>query len=121
MNKAAAQTEAFEVPIKPRKGYLISPQDGDVFETGTPITFTGGGYSPDHDPCSFDEVSWHSNIQGYLGTGNQLVKTDLILGTHRITMTLPDGTGGEAKTGVWIKIVEDNDDCGDSHNKRKNY
>ena len=123
LNKASEQTEPFEVPIKPRKGYLISPQDGDVFKVGTPITFTGGGYSPDHDACSFDEVSWHSNIQGYLGTGNQLVKTDLILGTHRITMTLPDGTGGEAKAGVWIKVVEEitgtiDDNC---HNEKRDY
>lgn len=113
LHKSSVQTEAFEVLIKPRQGYLYSPREGQTFKVGTSITFLGGGYSPDHDPCSFDEVSWLSSLQGHLGTGNQLVKDNLIPGTHRITMTMPDGAGGEAKTGVWIKVkdVEDGGSC----------
>ncbi len=120
LHKAAAQTEPFDVPIKPRKAYLYSPHEGEIFQAGTSITFLGGGYSPDHDPCSFDEVSWHSNIQGHLGTGNQLVKSDLVPGTHHITMIMPDGARGEAKAGVWIKIAEKIESAGDHSHDRKN-
>ncbi|WP_276371023.1 hypothetical protein [Chryseolinea sp. H1M3-3] len=110
LQKVSVQTEPFEVPVKPRKAFLYSPQDGETFTAGTSISFLGGGYSPDHDPCGFDEISWHSNIQGYLGAGNQMSKNDLIPGTHRIIMSMPDGAGGEVKTGVWIRVVEEGDD-----------
>jgi hypothetical protein len=122
LHKATAQTEPFEVKIKPRKAYLYTPHERDNFNVGTSVTFLGGGYSPDHDPCSFDEVSWHSNIQGHLGSGNQLVKTDLIPGTHHITMIMPDGASGEAKAGVWIRIVEEINDASvdHCHDRRKN-
>ncbi len=105
--KASVQTEPFEVTIKPRMAYLFSPNDGERFRVGSSITFLGGGYSPDHNPCGFDEVSWHSNIQGHLGSGNQLLRSDLVPGTHHISMIMPDGSGGDAKAGVWIKITED--------------
>jgi hypothetical protein len=106
LQKASVQTEPFEVPVKPRKALLYSPREGEKFGGGTPVTLLGGAYSPDHNPCSFEEISWHSNLQGYLGSGNQLIRTDLVVGTHYITMSAPDGAGGEAKAGVWIRIEE---------------
>jgi hypothetical protein len=96
---------------------LYAPRDGQTYKADTPITFTGGGYSPDQGTCGFDEVSWHSHIQGYLGSGNQFVKTDLMPGTHRITMSLPDGEGDEAKASVWIKVIDKEHDAA-NHNTR---
>ncbi len=117
--KASFQTEPFEVPVKPRKAYLFSPQEGDKFRVGESITFMGGGYSPDHDPCGVEAISWHSNIQGYLGSGNQLLRADLVPGTHHITMTMPDAIGGEAKAGIWIKIKEGGEDRSDDHHQHR--
>jgi len=51
------------------------------------------------------------------------VKTDLIPGTHPITMIMPDSAGGEAKPGVWIKIVEEINDASvdHCHDRGKNF
>jgi hypothetical protein len=106
LEKASVQTEPFEVSIKPRKAFLYSPREGETFTNGNPVMLLGGAYSPDHTPCTVEAVSWHSNLQGHLGTGNQLLKSDLVIGTHCITMLAPDGLGGETKASVWIKIEE---------------
>jgi hypothetical protein len=114
LRSAVAQTEPFAVPHKPRKAHFLSPQEGEVFRAGDPVTFIGGGHSPDGGTCAFDEVAWHSSLEGLLGTGYQMVRKDLRPGTHRITLSLPDGACGEAAASVWIKIAEEGDapaDC----------
>jgi hypothetical protein len=111
---AMAQTEPFAVPHKPREAHIVSPRDGQTYKAGASVTFTGGGYSPDGGTCAFDEVAWHSSIDGLLGTGYQLVRNDLRPGMHRITLSLPDGDHGEAAASIWIKIAEEDDapaDC----------
>jgi hypothetical protein len=113
LDRISKQSEPFEVPIKPTKAYLYAPEDGETYKPGTPVTFCGGGYSPDH-VCGPEAVSWHSSIQGYLGSGNQLIKSDLISGTHCITIAMRDGQGGEAKASVWITVAEEADDCKDT-------
>ena len=107
LQSAAAQTEPFDVRRKPRQAHVVSPREGDVFRAGVPVAFMGGGYSPDGGVCAPDETLWRSSLDGTLGTGMQLVRGDLQPGTHRITLTLPDGAGGEATAGVWIRVVEE--------------
>jgi hypothetical protein len=118
LNKVSVQTENFEVPVKPRRAYMYSPREGEKIRAGSSITFIGGGYSPNHDPCTYDEISWHSSIQGYLGNGNQVVRNDLVPGTHLITMILPDGADGEAKASAWIKVY-DNENGSNGHDQHR--
>ncbi len=116
LRSAVARTEPFAVPRKARKAHLFSPREGDIFGTGQPVSFMGGGHSPEGGTCAPDEVMWRSSLEGTLGTGYQMVRGDLRTGSHRITLSLPDDAGGEAAASVWIKIVEGGDvpaDCSD--------
>jgi hypothetical protein len=110
LRTTVATTEPFVVPRKPRVAHLVSPREGEVFRVDEPIAFLGGGYSPDGGTCDLHEVSWHSNLDGLLGTGYHVVRDDLRAGTHRITLNLPDGQRGEANASTWIRIVDRDED-----------
>ena len=103
---AVATSEPFVVPRKPRSAHLVSPAEGQTFNVGNPVVFTGGGYSPDGGTCAPDEVTWQSSLDGLIGTGYQVVRDDLRPGRHRVTLTLPDGAHGEASASVWIRILD---------------
>lgn len=120
LRSAAAQTEPFPVPKKTCKAHLFSPREGDSFRAGQPVSFAGGGHSPDGGTCAFGEVIWRSNLEGMLGTGYQMVRSDLRPGKHRITLSLPGGGGGEESASVWITIGDEGDateDCSDGGNR----
>lgn len=86
---------------------MVSPREGDVFPAASPVTFTGGGYSPDGGACGPHEVAWHSSLDGLLGTGYQVVRDDLRPGMHRITLSMPNESRGEATASVWIRILDE--------------
>jgi len=109
LRSAVATTEPFAVARKPRQAHLCAPHDGQVFRAGAPVTLIGSGYSPDGGTCEINDVAWHSNLDGCLGTGVHVVRDDLRPGTHRITLSMPDGARGEATASVWIRIGEDGD------------
>jgi hypothetical protein len=101
------ESEPFAVRRKPRRAYIVSPQNGQTFCAGEPVVFAGAGHSPDFGTSAEDEVTWTSSLECCgLGTGSYLVRDDLPPGTHRITLVTQDGQGGETSTSVWIKIIE---------------
>ncbi|HET7326307.1 MAG TPA: M66 family metalloprotease [Nocardioidaceae bacterium] len=101
---ATTESEAFTVEAKPRKAYLLAPQPGTTFRAGQPVVLRGGGFSPEAQTTPFDEVAWSSNRDGPLGVGYEVVVQTLSTGKHRVTMSFPDGLGGEASAGVWIDV-----------------
>jgi hypothetical protein len=106
LSAAVLDSELFVVRRKPRQAHIVSPQNGQTFRAGEPVVFAGGGHSPDFGTSASDEVAWSSSQQCELGTGSYLVRDDLPPGSHRITLSTPDGQGGETSVSVWIKVVE---------------
>jgi len=100
------ETEPFAVPRKPREAYILALDQGDAaFTQGEPVLFMGSGFSPDFGTPDLEEMVWRSDVDGALGVGHQILAQTLSKGHHRITLTIPDGLGGEVSTGVDILVT----------------
>jgi len=93
---------------------IITPSDGDEFNEGESITFTGRALYGSQ-PYTYN---WYSNFDGYLGTGNIIKVSDLtpIIKdgrsiAHTIKLIILDGknTMGEASISVMVKST--NNQC----------
>lgn len=105
IRSTTVETEPFQVERKPRQAYLLSPRPGATFTVGEAVVLHGGGFSPDLQTSPFDDVVWSSSRDGALGVGYEVVTQSLSPGRHRLTMSVPDGFGGEASASVWIDVV----------------
>ncbi len=54
---------------------IMSPPDNSTFGPGVQITFTGQASDPEDGPLTGDSLDWYSDIDGYLGSGEQLTTT----------------------------------------------
>lgn len=114
LHSVTVQTPPFKVALKPRTARIVSPRDGQQFARGAPVVLLGAGHSPDGGVCAPDEVAWHSNIEGFLGSGHHLICDELRPGLHHITASLPDGQHGQANASVWIRVGEEAASCAPS-------
>lgn len=66
---------------------------------------TGFVYSTFDDPSSADDLNfnWHSNINGFLGNGEQ-IRATLSSGDHIITVTVSDRYGNSASDTIQFKV-----------------
>src|SRR5262249_46376824 len=104
LRTAVATSEAFTVPHKGYQPYIITPVHDAVFSAGDTVELLGGGFSPSFGTSQYEDVSWSSNRDGNLGVGYQLVAHRLSPGRHRITLTVPDGLGGDATAAITLTI-----------------
>jgi hypothetical protein len=111
LGSTAVETDPFPVRRKTRRAYIVTPHEGETFGVGQPVNFSGAGHSPDLGVSAFEEVTWSSSLAGTLGAGYQVTRDDLRAGTHRITLSVPDGQGGESTASVWIRIEEPQPPC----------
>jgi hypothetical protein len=98
------ESDPFAVPVKPVQAHILEPQPDAVYREGEAVVLRGGGFSPDHETTRFDEVSWRSSLEGHLDVGYELAVATLSPGRHRITLSVPDGLGGEATAGAFIEV-----------------
>jgi hypothetical protein len=104
-----ADSEYFSTAEKPRQAHILSPKPGVRFKQGELVVLQGGGFSPDFGMTDFDDVLWTSNRDGAIGVGYEVVTHTLSAGRHRITLTVPDGLGGEATTAASIEVAAEDD------------
>jgi len=77
-----------EYSVKP-KGWLLwilAPVSGSVVDPESTVSLAAQGYHVEEHRPSFDEITWSSSLDGYVGQGAQLVAT-LSPGDHTITAT----------------------------------
>jgi hypothetical protein len=103
---SVARTEAVARPPQSAQAYIIRPARGTRFTAGAPVTFVGGGFSPDFGTSDFDDVVWSSNRDGEIGVGYQVITRALRPGRHRITLAVSDGMGGEATASTTVVVEE---------------
>jgi len=104
MRAGVAMSEPFRVPLKPNTVEILTPHNGDVFEPGQPVPLFGFTHSSvgSSDP---DGLNWSSSIDGFLGSGAQVVAHALTPGRHGITLSSEDGLGGEISTSIYVKVL----------------
>ncbi len=66
---------------------ITSPTESATVQS--PVTLEGSGTDAEDGVLSSDSLSWSSNVDGILGTGNSL-ETELSAGEHTITLTVTD-------------------------------
>lgn len=79
---------------------VIDPDNGDTYNQGTPVQFIGAATDDQDDTTTLsNSITWTSNLQGLLGTGPSVVRSDLVVGTHIVTASVTD-SGGLSDTEV---------------------
>jgi outer membrane protein assembly factor BamB len=80
---------------------ISSPEDGDIYDTRTPVTFNGSGSSDqDKDPLSF---FWVSSVSGYISREASFTAL-MPEGEHRITLYVNDGNAHNASVRISITV-----------------
>ncbi len=83
-----------DVNDPPTNPVILSPQRGEAFEEGFPITFALQVEDSDVEEGQELEIVWESNLQGVLWSGDTPMVfslNDLIIGNHIINVTVSDG------------------------------
>jgi hypothetical protein len=98
------ETEPFALPEKAVRAHILAPAPHAIFSAREAVVLRGCGFSPNYGTTRFDDMLWSSGLDGHLGIGYECVVSTLRSGRHRITLSVPDGLGGEATAGVFIEV-----------------
>ncbi|MDJ0755200.1 MAG: two-component regulator propeller domain-containing protein [Ardenticatenaceae bacterium] len=101
--QAEATSAAVKIAAQPPLPFIGAPADGAIFLEGQQVRLTGGAYTNLGDLLPGSALSWASNRDGLLGSG-EVVDVELSVGTHLIELiaTAPDGGKGSATISLTI-------------------
>ena len=94
------------VGCRPSPVIIHAPSDGEQFDVGDEITFTGSAIDLQDGELSGDYLVWTSSIDGVIGTGIEFTRDDLTEGTHEITLTATNSQGETGTATITITIVD---------------
>ena len=94
----------FQVESKPPLAHISSPRHLASYTSGQQIVMEGEGFDTEDGILGDDALSWSSDLQGELGTGQLLAVTDLQTGAHTITLQVMDSDGSSASATVLIYV-----------------
>jgi hypothetical protein len=86
---------------------ITAPADSAEFFDTDLITFTGTGTDAEDGALTGESLAWSSDLDGPLGTGEELADVDastVTLGTHVITLTATDSEGSTGVDSITITI-----------------
>lgn len=95
-----------EIPAAEPQLVLSSPADGQTFSGAQAIIFSASAYDARDGQLTGDAITWVSNRDGRLGTGESLQTTAdrLAAGKHTITLRVEASSGEVASEQVTITI-----------------
>jgi hypothetical protein len=82
---------------------ISAPSNGTSVADGTAITFTGSA-SDVEDGNMASQISWSSNVDGFLGTGSS-VNATLSVGSHTVTAQVTDSGGKTGSDSVNVSVT----------------
>ncbi|MEE4357604.1 MAG: hypothetical protein V2I97_14155 [Desulfococcaceae bacterium] len=85
---------------------ITEPADGDLFESGTLLTFSGNAVDAEDGSIPDDALVWKSDRDGEIGRGSSF-STAGLRGTHIITLEATDRDGGLGSQTIRIQIGAD--------------
>lgn len=83
-----------------------APVSGSQAFAGDPVTFQGSATDAESGSLTGESLLWQSDLDGVLGSGGLLTRSDLSTGTHQITLSATDPAGGSGTASVSLSIVE---------------
>jgi hypothetical protein len=87
----------FTVPEKAPAAYIESPVDLGSYALGA-VALKGSGFDLEDGTMRGSELTWNSDIAGYLGSGSSVAGTSLGPGAHTITLSVVDSDGNIAES-----------------------
>lgn len=86
---------------------ITSPADSSAYVRGDTIDFVGSATDAEDGTLSGSSLVWASDLDGELGTGDTLTRSDLSIGVHQITLVATDKQGVADTATVSIRINAD--------------
>ena len=85
---------------------ISAPANGSQAFAGDPVTFQGSATDAESGSLTGEALLWQSDLDGVLGSGGSITRSDLSTGTHQITLAATDPAGGSGIASVSLSIVE---------------
>jgi hypothetical protein len=82
---------------------IIQPADGEHFNWGEVVNFSGQALDPQDGLIQSASLTW-SNQRGGLGNGGQISASDLLVGPNRITLSVQNSAGKTASKQITIYV-----------------
>lgn len=102
-------TDAISVSVEPNdppSATIGSPSDGATFGQGAPVELRGSAADPQEGDLTGEALGWWSNLEGGLGTGEEVTRDDLSVGEHEIRLVATDPQGLADTALVEIRVEE---------------
>jgi len=96
----------FTVPNKAPRVWIVSPEEGASYVRGQSVALVANSIDVEDGSLDDAALSWSSNLSGVLGTGRMLHASDLVPGTHVITLTATDSGEATDTEEITISVVE---------------
>jgi len=80
---------------------IVTPQHAQLFDLGEPISFWGRGTDMDGGTVT---LTWTSDIDGVLGMGGEITRSDLSQGVHLIVLTGVDDENMTGATSIHVSV-----------------
>jgi len=95
-NVSTLTTEPMEIADKAPASSIVTPRTSLVRLEGAGILFVGRGFDLEDGPLPGNNLTWVSDRQGELGSGEKIVVRDLTVGQHAVTLRSRDSKGNES-------------------------
>ena len=102
-----ASDTTFTVTSKLPRIISIEPVSGTIYVVSQTVAFEGSVFDLDDGFLSDANLQWSSSLMGPLGAGETLQATDLITGTHVITLTATDSDGNTATATTTVIVKQE--------------
>lgn len=104
LNTAQATSGPVQVPNKGPLVLVLSPREGTVITPGSMVLLRGTATDREDGPLSSARLSWASDRDGALGTGDGAVAGSLSRGWHTLTAEVHDSAGLSGSASVRVLV-----------------
>lgn len=106
-NTGQADSAPFTMANKPPMPMIFIPHDGLHIHYGQLVNFSGAAMDWQDGGVTGANLVWSSNLDGPLGTGEQISSQTLKVGTHTITLKATNSQGQMATTSITVIVDDD--------------
>ncbi|PKN92166.1 MAG: hypothetical protein CVU44_16170 [Chloroflexi bacterium HGW-Chloroflexi-6] len=103
-----ANDVAFTIPDSPPVSTIVSPVNAFVAPQGGALTLTGQSIDMEDGFLAGESLEWTSDIDGLLGTDEELIVYSLSPGVHEIKLTGIDSKGQRGEAIVYVNVDPNN-------------